>query len=425
MKRNFINRRILISLIIGLVFTSSCEKDKIYPTDRETTSEFYDLMNQWYYWKDSIPVVDLDNYSSPEALLEGMRFLPKDKWSYITTEESFSQYYDEGTYVGYGFGYASDGDGNARITFLFDDSDLNDYGIARGWIIREINGTVIIDPTSVSGLLGVDEVGNTNTIKLESPTGEIVTQDFTKKIVSMNTVLSEMIIDVGTKKVGYFMFKSFIGPSEAELDNVLTYFKTEQIDELVIDLRYNGGGQMDIVSHLASLIIPDDADGEVFVTYEHNNDRSDQNQTTNFDQNPLSLRLNKIYFIAGHASASASEAIINCLDPYMDVYVVGDDTYGKPVGMYAFGSTISDLVYVPISFKLVNADGFGGYYGGLAADSYVEDDVLHNFGKGEAVLDEVLYHIENGTFSSLKSSTEIYRSPKVEIRNFKDEIGAI
>ena len=382
-------------------------------------------MNQWYYWKDSIPEVDPDNYSDPSDLLEAMRYTPRDKWSYITTQEAHSQYYDEGTYVGYGFGYASDSEGNIRITFTFEDSDLTDYGIDRGWIIKKINGTTVNYATEIGDLLGDDVIGVSNEIEFESPTGDVVTYTFTKKLVTMNTVGYENIYDVGTSKVGYFVFKSFIGPSLDELDDVFDYFNSEGVNELVVDLRYNGGGRLDVVERLASYIIPDDVNGKVFVKYEYNQDRSDQNESTDLEQNANSLRLNRIYFIASNGSASASEVIINCLDPYIDVYLVGDDTYGKPVGMYSFTSSISDLVYVPITFKLLNANDYGGYYDGLKADSYVEDDISSAFGIGEATLDEVLHHIEYGSFTSTKSSTDIYREPVREIRTIKDELGAI
>lgn len=425
MKRRIFNNTIFAVLIFLMIFIASCEKDKIYPSVKETTNEFYTLMTQWYYWIDSTNTVDPANYSNPYDLLEAFRYLPKDKWSYITTVEAFSQYYDEGTYVGYGFSFAPDRTGKVRVSFLFDDSDLIDYGITRGWILKEINGTNITDETDVGSLLGDNVEGISNNMTFESPTGELVTKDFVKKLITMNTVANDMVVNTGSKKVGYFVFKNFIGPSEAELTAVFNSFKSEQLDELAIDLRYNGGGQMNIVTQLAGYIIPDDVNGKEFISYEHNAYQSSQNQTSYFEQNDNSLRLNKVYFITGHGSASASEVIINSLDPYIDVFVVGDDTYGKPVGMYAFESNLSDLVYVPITFKLVNADGYGGYYNGLAADSYVEDDIFHDFGPGEAGFDEVLNHINTGSFSSMKSGTDIYRSPRPEIRDFKDELGAI
>lgn len=423
MKNRIYNLILIGTLLLGIIFINSCEKEKIFPPD--TVKELYSYMDEWYYWIDSIADVDPNNYSNPGNLLEAMRFTPKDKWSYITTKDEHNQFYEEGAYVGYGFGYAADSDDNIRITFLFEDSDLNNFGINRGWIIREINGTPIDVNSNISNLLGSDEIGVSNTIQFESPTGTIVTETFQKKLITMNTVGYANVFDTGSIKVGYFVFKSFINPSKDELTSAFNYFKSEGVNELVIDLRYNGGGRMDIVEHLAGLIIPDNVNGQIFVKYEHNNRISNQNGSTYFEQDPNSLRLNKVYFIAGKGSASASEIIINSLEPYIDVYIVGDDTYGKPVGMYSFNSVISNLVYVPISVKLLNANDYGGYYDGLTADSYVEDDIENIFGIGEAVLEEVLYHIEHGTFSSLKLSSEIFRSPVREIRTLQDEIGAI
>lgn len=415
----------LVTLTIGITVLNSCEKDKIYPPGIEAKGEFYDIMNQWYYWIDSIPDVDPDDYSNSSALLEAMRYSPRDKWSYITTKESHSQYYEEGTYVGYGFAYAPDSQGNIRITFLFKDSDLYDYGIDRGWIIKNINGTVVDATVSISSLLGEDAIGVTNEIEFESPLGEIVTQEFAKKLITMNSVGYEEILDMGAAKVGYFVFKSFIGPSLAELDALFDNFKTQGVNELVVDLRYNGGGRLDVVEKLAGYIIPDEVNGEVFVKYEHNEERSGQNESTLFVQNTNSLRLNKVYFITSKGSASASEVIINSLDPYIDVFLVGDDTYGKPVGMYSFYSNITNLVYVPVAFKLLNANDYGGYYQGLKADSYVEDDISTSFGAGEATLDEALHHIQYGSFTSTKSAMDIYRRPMQEIITIKDELGAI
>ncbi|NOQ24776.1 MAG: carboxyl-terminal protease [Bacteroidales bacterium] len=425
MKNRIFNLFLILALGFGSMFINSCEKEIIYPEDRETIDELYSLMNQWYFWKDSIPDINPDDYSSPEDLLEAMRYIPRDKWSYITTQDAHSQYFEEGTYIGYGFGYALDSEGNTRITFLYEDSDFSEKGIERGWIIKKINGTIITENSSLNDLLGSNDIGISNTIELESPTGEIVSDVFVKKLISMNTVGNVSVIEKGSDKIGYFVFKSFIGPSADELTEAFSYFLTEGVNELVIDLRYNGGGQVDVVEHLAGLIIPDHVNGELLSKIIHNSDRSDQDNSIYFEQNSNSLRLDKVYFITSKSSASASELIINSLDPFIDVILVGDDTYGKPVGMYSFASRISNVVYVPIAFKLTNSAGFGEFYDGLQADSYVADDIKSNFGIGEDVFDEVIYHIENGSFSSLKSSTDIYRAPFKEIRNLRDEIGTI
>jgi carboxyl-terminal processing protease len=425
MKRNRLIIIVTLLISFGSVIFSSCEKEKIYPTDYNTTRELYSLMNEWYLWKDSMPDVNVDNYDTPDELLEAMRYSPRDKWSYISTENEYAQYYEEGTYVGYGFGYSTDSEGNVRVTFIYEDSDLYDFGIKRSWKINKINGASIDEYSAIGTLLGDDELGVENTIEFESPTGTIVSETFSKKLVTMNTVGSKQVITSGANKVGYFVFKSFIGPSNDELTETFSEFKAQGVNELVIDLRYNGGGRMDVVTHLAGLIIPDNLNGEMFLKYEHNADQSGENSEYLFEQEAESLKLDKVYFITSKGSASASEAIINGLDPYIETYIVGNDTYGKPVGMYSFSSRVSDLIYVPISFRLVNSNNYGGYYSGLAADSYVEDDLYNDFGEDEATLKEVLFHIENGSFSSTKSSYDIYSRPKKEIRNLKDELGSI
>lgn len=381
-------------------------------------------MDLWYLWNDSMPTVNTDNYSDPKDLLKDLRYATKDKWSYISTKTEQTQYYEEGTYVGYGFGYSPDADGKLRITYLYDDSEFNDFGIDRAWKINKINGASVDENSELSDLLGKDEIGVSNTFELESPFGDIVNHVFSKRLVTVNTVVYSDVISLGTKKIGYMVFQSFIGPSIDELTKLFADFKSEGINELVIDLRYNGGGQMSVVTHLASLIIPSRLDGQLFLTYEHNSDRSNQDAGINFERNSNSLDLEKVYFIADKGSASASEAIINGLEPYLDVFIVGDNTYGKPVGMYSFPSVISDLVYVPISFKLKNAAGYGDYYEGLKADSYVDDDLTHGFGVSEDIFSEVLHHIENGSFSSKKSGSDIRKKVK-EIRSIKDERGSL
>ena len=312
-----------------------------------------------------------------------------------------------------------------RVTYLYEDSEFNEYGIERGWIIKKINNNTVDGNSNLSYLLGLNAIGVSNEFEFESPTGELLTHTFEKKEIAINTVLFKNVYNVGSHKVGYLVFESFIGPSENELISAFSYFKSENIDELVVDLRYNSGGMLSIVEVLANLIIPDDLNGSLFLSYVHNAENTRLNESLYFDQDPNSVRLNKVYFIAGKGSASASEAIINGLEPYLDVYIVGDDTYGKPVGMYSFESRISDWVYVPICFSLVNANNYGGYFDGLKADCYVEDDLTHNFGTEEAIFAETIHHIEFGSFSTTKSSGEIYRAPVREIRSLKDEIGSL
>jgi len=424
MKHKF---KFLISgvLVLFLTINSSCEREDIYPSADNPVEELVNIMDYWYLWNDSLPVINLTEYSDPKALLEDIIYTPRDKWSYISTKQEEGEYYDEGIYIGHGFGYAPDSEGKIRISFVFKSSDLYTDGIVRGWKINKINGTQVDENSDISNLLGSSTIGVSNTFEFESPTGTILTRTFSKKQQTINTILHKSVITAGTKKVGYFVFESFINPSKAELNSVFAFFRAEGVSELIVDLRYNGGGLMEIANYLVGSIIPDRLNGELFLTYLHNNDRRSQNGSYNFKINSNSLRLEKVYFITTNGSASASEAVINGLDPYLDVYLVGDDSYGKPVGMYAFESKLSDYVYVPITFKIINSEGFGDYYEGLEADAYADDDVNHDFGDtAESSLAEALHHIEFGSFSVKKSKSEIKRLPKKPIRTVKEQLGA-
>jgi len=257
---------LLTSILLStLVFFNSCEKEKIYPPEHmDTVEELHMILEDYYFWIDSIPSFNYENYSSAQELLDAMRFQPKDKWSYITTKEENEQYYVEGKYVGYGFGFSPDNEGNMRITYLYDDCDFINEGINRGWKINKINGTSINENTNISSLLGADAIGVSNTFEFESPLGTFISNTYSKKEVDINTIVYSEVIEDGANKIGYLVFESFIGPSEDELTETFLEFKTAGITDLVIDLRYNGGGLLSIVQHMASLIIPDAVDGKDF-----------------------------------------------------------------------------------------------------------------------------------------------------------------
>jgi len=136
------------------------------------------------------------------------------------------------------------------------------------------------------------------------------------------------------------------------------------------------------------------------------------------------LNINKLVVIATSGTASASEAVINGLKPFMDVKIVGGDTHGKPVGMYSFEH--GNYKFVPICFKLTNSEGYGDYFGGLPADAYRTDDLSKDWGNpNEASLKEALYYIENGFFSNQLPVKLNPYLPKMPLKGLKAEIGAI
>jgi C-terminal processing protease CtpA/Prc len=141
----------------------------------------------------------------------------------------------------------------------------------------------------------------------------------------------------------------------------------------------------------------------VFATYRHNDKQSARNETLRFDDATIDLRLSRLFVITTRSSASASELVINSLRPHLPVIVIGDATYGKPVGQYGFN--FCDKVLAPVSFSLVNAEGNGDFFDGIPPDCTAADDVEHDLGSAdEGSLAEALHFIRTGSCSVPRST---------------------
>ena len=433
MKKNSLGYYVFLIFIFSLsgqILFTSCKKDDDIEVEEEeeqivneNNEAFSGLMKEWYYWYDQLPDVDPNDFDSPYELMEEFRYLPLDRWSYVTTRQEFEAYYRDSKMIGYGFGSMWDQTGRLRITFIFNSTDLYEQGVRRSWIIEEINGTRIRVGVSINQLLGANEIGVSNDFVFIDPEGNEVGMTVSKQEVIMNTVLHKEVFETGNSKTGYLVFKNFTTPSFDELEEALEFFNSEGIDELILDLRYNGGGATSVANYLASLIGGQRVAGEPFAKYLYNDNKEDENFTDTFDPPQASLDINRLITIATRGTASASEMVINGLRPFMDVYIIGGDTYGKPMGMNAW--YYNSYAFVPVTFKIANADDFGDYFDGLEADAFAADDITRLFGDPEeASLKEALNFIETGTFSGQLKTKSLVVQPWEQMTGLRREIGA-
>jgi C-terminal processing protease CtpA/Prc len=383
----------------------------------------YQVMKTYYLWYSEMPNVNPGVYKTPYDLLEHLRSR-KDRWSTIMTWEDYRSYFEDGDYVGHGVSFKGDEEGNLVVAFLFDYSPLKTAGVERGWILKSVNGTSITPQTNFNTLFGEDLAGVQNTFVFEDLAGQSQTIISKKQIISINTVLEKKILEAGGKNVGYLAFESFITPSMQELDSAFHYFNSTGIQELIVDLRYNGGGRMEVARHLAGLISSETHGGKIFCKYQHNDKVSYLDTTETIPEGLTSPDLNRVFFIASRGSASASEALINGLDPWMEVQVVGDSTYGKSVGMYALEYPAYGYAFMPVCFKLSNANDFGDYLSGLPANAYVEDDLKHALGSPEELCTKaILQYISTGSYPAVKKSFakppafRLYELPGIKAQN--------
>lgn len=357
-----------------------------------------DVMTDLYLWYREIPSVNPARYSSPEALLEAIRYRPLDtSFSYITSRASNDAFYSDSQFIGFGLSTMTS-QTEMRILQVFDDSPASEAGLQRGDRIREINGRTVeslIASGDIGNAFGAAEIGVERTIVFTSRDGERHRATMVKRLVTIPTVSLTRVFEVDGKVVGYLFFRNFVKPSYEALDSAFAALREAGATELVLDLRYNGGGLVDVAVHLSSLIGGVPTRDQVFAVFRHNDKNTRYNETLRFEDPENALGLSRLFVIATRSSASASELVINGLRPFIPVVVIGDRTYGKPVGQY--GINFCDKVLAPVAFSLVNADGQGDYFDGIPAECAAGDDIEHDLGAAdEASLAEALFYVRNG-----------------------------
>ena len=429
----YLNKSLLLLVFIGCWMACKKEEPMVTPPEVEPEevviptlyTEIMEVMKEWYLWNDEIPEVDLASYSSPSDLLNDLAWHPNDQWSYIGQASTVQSFYDEGEFIGHGYGWTWYEDGTLRLNFVYEDSPAYEAGMRRGFAVIEIDNKDIRN-INIKTAVGPNTVGHQTTFTVINLEGDTTQLTMAKEVVKMNTVLHTEVNEVAGKQVGYLVFKSFVTPSIAELDQAFNEFKGQGVEELVLDLRYNAGGRVSVAKHLLSWLAPFSAEGQTMFEYSHNTDRAEEhNSLVVFDSISHSLNLNKLVVLTSLGTASASELIINSLRPYIPVVTIGYDTYGKPVGSYGFTTSDEQYVIAPISLRIVNANGEGDYFNGLTPDSYTVDNPKVPFGDDEEWgFQQAMYYIENGSFGDFGKTFPLPLEPVVTFKGIDFEIGS-
>jgi C-terminal peptidase prc len=366
-----------------------------------------DVLDQYYLWYRELPRANPANYASPEAYLEAVRFRPlDDSFSYITSRAANEAFYGDSQFVGYGFS-TQVVERELRVLQVFPEGPAAESGMARGDRILEIDDRSVgelIDTGEINTAFGPSTPGVTSRVLVRSRDGDERRSTLTKRVVTIPTVSLTRTFRVDGRTVGYLFFRNFVEPSVAALDEAFAALREAGATELILDVRYNGGGLVDVAVHLAGLIGGVPTQGRVFATYQHNDRNTRLDTTLRFpDAPPQALSLSRVVVITTRGSASASELLINSLRPHLPVVVIGDATYGKPVGQYGF--TFCDKVVAPVAFALVNAEGNGDFFGGIAPDCRAADDIEHDLGAAEeASLGEALHYLGTGQCRTVATS---------------------
>jgi len=385
-----------ICFIIASVFFVGCgssddfggQSDSVTCSNDEQKQFVWDVMQDWYLWNDLLPAqIDVDDYASPEALLDALTaYSPDDGsgqpidqsrgFSFINSAAADAQFFGEGKFEGFGFSIRYEASDDLRLTRVFSGSPAAIGGLARGQRIVELNGRTIAQINAAEGVIAV--FGTTPLdFTMRETGGNQFTVSLAHAIVTIDPVPLTRIIDAGAgHMVGYMELATFISTADPVFDTVFANFRENDvvINDLILDLRYNGGGLVSTAQLLGDYLGGDVAENLVFSVTQFNADRAAQYDFTEFfERLGNSMSLSRLVVIATSGTASASELVTNSMSPHVAVTIVGSTTYGKPVGQSGF--TFCEKILRPVTFQTVNADGVGDYFDGLPVDCAAADDL--------------------------------------------------
>jgi len=359
-----INKKILITALTTSIFLFGCggdDYDERIAVDNSVSecsqigqNRFvYDVLQQWYFWDSSIPSnINPDTFNSIDDLLDAMvANAPEvDRFSFIADQAGSDDFFQRGDFVGLGF-TSQQIDETLKLSFVFPGSPAATAGLQRGYELTAVDGVSVADTLAAGDFVdfGANEIGTLVDLDYLDLEGNSFSTALTKETTNVPTVPISKVIDNNGVSTAYLFFYSFIEPSNQALANAFAQFQAEGAEELIIDLRYNSGGLFEVANYLAGLIGGTTTQGEVLSRRLHNSQNTDRNETVLFSNEVDALDLSRVVIITGQETASASEYVINALDPFLDVIQVGDTTLGKPVGLYGFDFCGNTLF--PVSFE--------------------------------------------------------------------------
>ncbi len=393
----------------------------------EARNDVLDIFEDFYYFNQfpdqEAKYADvsgrLSSFTSVDALLDELRYQPGtfDRgFTYYATTEEVDQFFSAGEFYGFGFSVGIDAAGAWRLIDVFGGSPADTAGLLRGDTIVRVDGTATSSLNLNSeSTFGPAEIGVERTLDIRHTDGSEEVVTLAKATVDLDPVPPDRVrvFEVGGRLVGYIFFRTFIEDADALLRDAMVSLVDQAqmlggttIDDLVIDVRYNGGGLVSTAEVLGSLAAGNDRTGNVFFSYEYNQWVTDNygdpdDDVRRFQAEAAALvGLENVYYLTDAGSASASELLISGLEPYMTRSVtIGARTYGKPVGQWGLEYCNESMVLFVVTFRTVNAVGEADYYTGIPAECAAADDWDHLLGDpDEGRLDAALDYIEsNGT----------------------------
>ena len=297
---------------------------------------------------------------------------------------------------GYGLLFRWAGEDRLKVRYVYSDSPAHAVGVGRGDLIEAIGGVPVAQLDDDLERVTRRLAGEPMHLQVVTPTGEVREVVLAQSSYPRPALAVEKRIEIDGRRVGYLLLADFLRTADAEFEAAAKRLHEQGIDELVLDLRTNPGGVLEISRNVASVIAGRTHDGKVFLRVVHNDRYRDRDRDVVLGAPAWGgLSLARVLVITSEDSCSASEALINGLRPHIEVVTVGGKTCGKPVGSRTVH--YGDYSYSVISFRVVNARGKARYYAGLRPTCAAKDEATREYGDAEeASLHTALHYIRFG-----------------------------
>jgi len=422
-------KSILFLFLLAFSFQSCEDQDDVAaPADLQINNFIWRGLNEVYLWQADVPNLadgrnlqpDFDTflrgYSKPEDLFEDLLNKPESKYPNGGAIDRFSWIVDDYTVleqelsgitknngVDFRLSLISSGSNDVvgYVRYIIPNSDASTKAIKRGDLFTSVNGTKLTVSNYQQLLLNQDSY----TLNLADYNGSTFVLNgksvaLTKTVLEENPIFINKVITSGSHKIGYLMYNGFYSEYDDKLNQAFGELKAQGVTDLVLDLRYNGGGAITSSTRLASMITGQ-FPGQIFSKMTFNakqmeglsgDDLESLNErfVNNIDGKSLnSLNLNTVYIITTESTASASELVINGLKPYINVVQIGEITTGKNVGSFTVydSETLTKknvnpnhkYAMQPLVLKITNSANFGDYTQGLQP-TYEQNEQVSTYG---------------------------------------------
>ena len=376
------------------------------------------VASDWYLWNGELDTAaDPDEYSSSQAFLNALTApLAADGrdpgFSYVTTRQLDESQFTSGAYVGFGFRSGVGAENRLYLADVFEGGPAWNADFRRGMEILAIDtgdgfetwADLLSREATMEAVFGPSKIAVRRGFQLLDSDGLVIEAYVKKDELNPPAIAGEptLIERSGLPPVGYLNLRQFTQSARGPLSAASEFFQLNGVTDFVIDLRYNGGGLLSVADLMLDLFGGRIADQQTSFYLAHNERRSYYNTYAYFNERPESVDPRRFVFITTGGTASASELVINSLAPHSEVAMVGTDTRGKAVGQYAFDQPNCEARLRLVSFEILNGEGLGGYYNGLADTGRftlcpADDDLSKAFADpGEDSLGASLEWLEKG-----------------------------